>query len=185
MNAFDLRIIILDDRTILPSYLSFDSFDFYTPIVLLTVLSGHVLKETITFNLHGKKSFNKTELALAGFYPTRNTNSTVVWWIAFSSTFKNWCNTAVTPHLGHSVWCLHHVPTISRGRWPKESRPLGTRLDWLLVKKSSSSIDPEIACSRLRDGGGKSFSNKKCEKRARAGERQDGGCSHWITNSKT
>ena len=28
-----------------------------------------------------------------------------------------------------------------------------------------------IACSRLRDSGGKSFSNKKCEKRAGAGER--------------
>ena len=28
---------------------------------------------------------------------------------------------------------------------------------------------PGIACSRLRDGGGKSFSNKKCEKRAGAG----------------
>ena len=26
----------------------------------------------------------------------------------------------------------------------------------------------EIACSRLRDGGGKSFSNKKCEKRVGA-----------------
>ena len=31
---------------------------------------------------------------------------------------------------------------------------------------------PKVACSRLRDGGGKSFSNKKCENRARAGERQ-------------
>ena len=30
----------------------------------------------------------------------------------------------------------------------------------------------QVACSRLRDGGGKSFSNKKCEKRAGAGERQ-------------
>ena len=30
----------------------------------------------------------------------------------------------------------------------------------------------ELACSRLRDGGGKSFSNKKCEKRVVAGERQ-------------
>ena len=29
-----------------------------------------------------------------------------------------------------------------------------------------------IACSRLRDGGEKSFSKKKCEKRAGAGERQ-------------
>ena len=27
-----------------------------------------------------------------------------------------------------------------------------------------------LACSRLRDGGGKSFSNKKCKKRAGAGE---------------
>ena len=32
-----------------------------------------------------------------------------------------------------------------------------------------------LACSRLRDGGGKSFSNKKCEERAGAGERQ--GCT--------
>ena len=29
----------------------------------------------------------------------------------------------------------------------------------------------ELACSRLRDSGGKSFSKKKCEKRAGAGER--------------
>ena len=28
-------------------------------------------------------------------------------------------------------------------------------------------IKAMLACSRLRDGGGKSFSNKKCEKRAR------------------
>ena len=28
----------------------------------------------------------------------------------------------------------------------------------------------QLACSRLRDGGGKSFSNKKCEKRTGAGE---------------
>ena len=32
-----------------------------------------------------------------------------------------------------------------------------------------------LACSRLRDGGGKSFSNKKCEKRTGAGERQGDG----------
>ena len=38
-----------------------------------------------------------------------------------------------------------------------------------------------IACSRLRDGGGKSFSNKKCEKRTGAGERQGGGaCTHFF-----
>ena len=34
-----------------------------------------------------------------------------------------------------------------------------------------------VACSRLQDGGGKSFSNKKCKKRAGAGERQGGGVS--------
>ena len=38
-----------------------------------------------------------------------------------------------------------------------------------------------LACSRLRDGGEKSFSNKKCEKRAGAGERQGGGaCTHFF-----
>ena len=38
-----------------------------------------------------------------------------------------------------------------------------------------------IACSRLRYGGRKSFSNKKCEKRAGAGERQGGGaCMHFF-----
>ena len=31
---------------------------------------------------------------------------------------------------------------------------------------------PPLACSRLREGGEKSFSEKKCEKRAGAGERQ-------------
>ena len=36
----------------------------------------------------------------------------------------------------------------------------------------SSQVDLHLACSRLRDGGGKSFSNKKCEKRAGAGESQ-------------
>ena len=31
-----------------------------------------------------------------------------------------------------------------------------------------------VACSRLQDSGEKSFSKKKCEKRAGAGERQGG-----------
>ena len=40
---------------------------------------------------------------------------------------------------------------------------------------------PKLACSRLLDGGGKSFSNKKGEKRAGAGERQGGGaCTHFF-----
>ena len=40
------------------------------------------------------------------------------------------------------------------------------------TKKNKSKLYLILACSRLRDGGGKSFSNKKCEKRAGAGERQ-------------
>ena len=32
-----------------------------------------------------------------------------------------------------------------------------------------SEVCERLACSRLRDSGGKSFSNKKCEKRAGAG----------------
>ena len=48
---------------------------------------------------------------------------------------------------------------------------------------SGIGISLHVACSRLRDGGGKSFSNKKCEKRAGAGERQGGGLislSHFL-----
>ena len=38
-----------------------------------------------------------------------------------------------------------------------------------------------LTCSRLRDSGEKSFSKKKCEKRAGAGERQGGGaCTHFF-----
>ena len=46
---------------------------------------------------------------------------------------------------------------------------------------SESKTNKRLACSRLRDGGGKSFSNKKCEKRAGAGERRGGGaCTHFF-----
>ena len=38
------------------------------------------------------------------------------------------------------------------------------------IKKISEPATVTVACSRLRDDGGKSFSNKKCEKRAGAGE---------------
>ena len=38
--------------------------------------------------------------------------------------------------------------------------------------KRATQAKKSLACSRLRDDGGKSFSNKKCEKRAGAGERQ-------------
>ena len=59
--------------------------------------------------------------------------------------------------------------------WVRTRRLLTrSRLVWLMHQR--------IACSRLRDGGGKSFSNKKCEKRAGAGERQGGGaCTHFLT----
>ena len=50
----------------------------------------------------------------------------------------------------------------------KEGELATTSLDFDPNSTSNSSV----AWSRLRDGGGKSFSNKKCEKRAGAGERQ-------------
>ena len=50
----------------------------------------------------------------------------------------------------------------------KEGELVTTSLDFHPNSTSNSCV----ACSRLRDGGGKSFSNKKCEKRAGAGERQ-------------
>ena len=40
-----------------------------------------------------------------------------------------------------------------------------------------------LAYSRLRDGGGKSFSKKKYEKRVGAGERKGGGaCMHFFNS---
>ena len=39
------------------------------------------------------------------------------------------------------------------------------------TEKKGIWVRGRLACSRLRDGGGKSFSKKKCEKRAGAGER--------------
>ena len=43
---------------------------------------------------------------------------------------------------------------------------------YFFSRLASLLLSASIACSMLRDGGGKSFSNKKCEKRAGAGERQ-------------
>ena len=41
-----------------------------------------------------------------------------------------------------------------------------------MFQNNDSSSAGDVACYRLRDSGGKSFSNKKCEKRAGAEERQ-------------
>ena len=59
-----------------------------------------------------------------------------------------------------------------RGRDDK----LITHLFW-----STCGVRLTLAFSRLRDSGEKSFSKKKCEKRAGAGERQGGGaCTHFF-----
>ena len=50
-----------------------------------------------------------------------------------------------------------------------------------VLQRTDQISQTKVACSRLRDGGGKSFSKKKCEKRAGAGERQGGGaCTHFF-----
>ena len=46
-------------------------------------------------------------------------------------------------------------------------------------------VSTTLACSRLRDGGGKSFSNKKCEKRAGVGERQGTILSERLAQATT
>ena len=54
-----------------------------------------------------------------------------------------------------------------------------TYTSWIWINWCEAGVP--LACFRLRDGGGKSFSNKKCEKRAGAGERQGGGdCTHFF-----
>ena len=50
-----------------------------------------------------------------------------------------------------------------------EARTAATVWNWSGIRSGKTSSP--VACSRLRDGGEKSFSNKKCEKRAGAGER--------------
>ena len=64
--------------------------------------------------------------------------------------------------------------------FPKEGLSLEKLINDL-KKLLSSRTGNAVACSRLRDGGGKSFSNKKCEKRTGAGERQGGRpCTHFF-----
>ena len=54
-----------------------------------------------------------------------------------------------------------------------------TYTSWIWINWCEAGVP--LGCSRLRDGGGKSFSSKKCEKRAGAGERQGGGaCTHFF-----
>ena len=54
-----------------------------------------------------------------------------------------------------------------------------TYTSWIWINWCEAGVP--LACSRLRDSGGKSFSNKKGEKRAGAGERQSGGaCTHFF-----
>ena len=52
---------------------------------------------------------------------------------------------------------------------------------WIILAPYCSVFDLHVPCSRLRDRGEKSFSKKKCEKRAVAGERQGvGACTHLF-----
>ena len=54
---------------------------------------------------------------------------------------------------------------------------------WIILAPYCSAFDLHVACSRLRDRGEKSFSKKKCEKRAGAGERQGiGDCTHFFND---
>ena len=50
----------------------------------------------------------------------------------------------------------------------------------LVLAHTSLLFSTSIACSRLRDGGGKSFSNKKCEKRAGAAAAFPKSCASYF-----
>ena len=55
-------------------------------------------------------------------------------------------------------------------RFQKKSARIRIKIEICPSTRIRPVSDQYLACSRLRDGGGKSFSNKKCEKRAGAGE---------------
>ena len=80
---------------------------------------------------------------------------------------------------GQTRYVKHYM----KDRWfPRIVGSVGrsTYTSWIWINWFEAGVP--LACSRLRDGGGKSFSNKKCEKRAGAGERQGGGaCTHFLT----
>ena len=82
----------------------------------------------------------------------------------------------IFPNSSRSHWLL-------RGNMTPNNDAAGLRpksMSESMTSKGNSAKFP-VACSRLRDGGGKSFSNKKGEKRAGAGERQGGGaCTHFF-----
>ena len=66
--------------------------------------------------------------------------------------------------------CFKSIP-----KWQKKdgmAYSVNASLSWW--QGQNKMVKAWLACSRLRDSGGKSFSNKKCEKRAGAGERQGG-----------
>ena len=63
--------------------------------------------------------------------------------------------------------CFKSIP-----KWQKKdgmAYSVNASLSWW--QGQNKMVKAWLACSRLRDSGGKSFSNKKCEKRAGAGER--------------
>ena len=93
---------------------------------------------------------------LSGFYPKVNTLKS----IRFNHRMKQ-CSLVRELKWVFQYWMIDGCHTV----WQ-------CRLHFVKQMVPHGPSPFSIACSRLRDGGEKSFSKKKCEKRAGAGERQ-------------
>ena len=124
-------------------------------------LNGSCLQSSVIFQPTVKRNDNSSSETYIGL--TEN---------AFKTRYRN--HTASFRHTKH-----RNSTELSKHVWSLIDNNIDYSVSWRII--SSSSSYNSLACSRLRDGGGKSFSNKKCEKRARAGERQGSGvCTHFF-----
>jgi len=86
------------------------------------------------------------------------------YWYRLERRVRVWENIACVASVSSRVIARKLELSSQRSRRP--------RAETLATQARENTSRSGVACSRLRDGGGKSFSNKKCEKRAGARERQ-------------
>ena len=75
-------------------------------------------------------------------------------------------------HIKFSISFQNKHPFKTRPRYNVDKVMCTTTVQFKIKKISGSEGKKILACSRLPDSGEKSFSKKKCEKRAETGERQ-------------
>ena len=120
---------------------------------------------SVTWKFAKKESRLETPCSLVtrcsrGFYQTIAMHA---YFISVSARSKE------TKQVKKSYWYREHFEFVHGPGW---TLWLWTVLGLPHSPGAASFFAQRLACSRLRDGGEKSFSKKKCEKRAGAGERQ-------------